>query len=161
MRHRRLPDRRGWRLLTIAPLVAVVLWPAGLSAQGPYAAAQRKALIATNIQQSLAPAQLGLKLLQTGSSPEEFTRASEAIYSSYKHLRRAQETSENLQAELKFPDPVTKLRNDRIQRIRDSLRYCRDNDGALIKQDPEFTADCLRRLVDAVRLLEIVVMTDN
>ena len=161
MRHRRLSGRLGWRLLTITPLVALLLWPAALPAQGPYAAVQRKALIATNIQQSLAPAQLGLKLLQAGSSPEDLTRASEAIYSSYKHLRLAHETSENLLAESKFPDPVTKLRNARIQKIRDSLRYCRDNDGALINREPEFTADCLQRLVEAVRLLEIVVMTDN
>jgi hypothetical protein len=160
MRHRRLPGCLGRRLLTITPLIALLLWPVAALAQEPYAAASRKALIASNIQLSLAPARLGLRLLQTGGSPEEFTRASEAIYTSYKHLRLAQETSQNLLGESKFPDPMTKLRNDRIQKIRDSLRYCRDNDGALIHQEPEFTADCLRRLVDAVRLLEIVVATD-
>jgi hypothetical protein len=161
MRHRRLRGRLGWRLLTITPLVVLILWPGALPAQVPYKANQRKALIATNIQQSLAPAQLGLKLLQTGSTPEDLTRASEALYSSYKHLRRAQEASQSLQAEYKHPDLLTKLRDARIQKIRDGLRYCRDNDGALINRDPQFTADCLRRLVDAVRLLEIVVMTDN
>lgn len=161
MRHRRLPGRLGRRLLTITPLVALLLWAAAASGQEPYAAAQRRALIASNIQLSLAPAQLGLKLLQTGGSPEDFMRASDAIYRSYKHLRLAHETSENLLSESKFPNPVTKLRNARIQKIRDSLRHCRDNDGALIKQEPEFTAECLRRLVDAVRLLEIVVLTDS
>jgi hypothetical protein len=162
MRYRWLTACLRRRLLTTIPLIALLLWPAPAAlGEEPYAAASRKALIASNIQLALAPARLGLNLLQTGRSPEEFARASDAIYTSYKHLRLAQETSENLLGESKFPDPLTKLRNARIQKIRDSLRYCRDNDGALINQNAEFTADCLRRLVDAVHLLEIVVTTDN
>jgi hypothetical protein len=161
MNNRRLPAWLGWRLLAITPLVGLLIGPAAASAEEPYAAASRKALIASNIQLSLAPARLGLRLLQTGKSPEEFMRASEAMFTSYKHLRLAQETSQNLLSQSQFPDPLTKLRDARIQKIRDSLRYCHDNDGALINQEPEFTADCLRRLVEAVHLLEIVVATDN
>ena len=41
----------------------------------------------------------------------------------------------NLLGESKCPDPLTQLRNARIQKIRDGLRFCRDNDGALLKPD--------------------------
>ena len=113
------------------------------------------------LQLSLAPAKRGLSLVQTRTSPEDFKPASDAIYTSYKHLRMAQETSVNLLGESKCPDWLTQLRNARIQKIRDGLRFCRDNDGAPLKPDAEFTRECLRRFVAAVQLLEIDVATDN
>lgn len=109
---------------------------------------------------ALPEARRGLQILQgAGGDQEQILRASEAIFASYKHLRWAQERSENLQGDSAFPDPLVKIRNNRVQQIRDRLRFCRDHEGLMVKQDSETTASCLQGLVEAVRSLELVVAT--
>ena len=152
---------RHHRLLIATSLTAVLRWPAAGFAQEPYSVVSGKARIASSIQLSLAPAKRGLSLVQTGIFAEDFDPASDAIYTSYRHLRMAKETSEKPLGESKCPDSLTQLRDPRIQKIRDGLQFCRDSDGAPIKQDSEFIRKTLRRLVAAVQLLEIDVATDN
>lgn len=151
----------GRRLLTLTPLVLVVLWPIASAGQERNGYIRRKAGISLDIQQSLSPAKLGLQLLLSASSEEEIVRASRALEASYKHLRSAQETSHNLEAHSKFPDPLVKVRNAHIQWIRDRLRFCRDNDGHLIKREPGVTAKCIKGLEEAIHRLEIVVATEQ
>ena len=149
------------RVLTLAALVAILLVPGPLSAQERYMR-ERKLVIQRNINEALPEARRGLHLLQTaGGNGEQILRASEAIFASYKLLRSAQESSETVLAHSAFPDPIMHIRNARIQKIRDRLRFCHDADGLLVKQDPATTEECLKGLVEAVRNLEIVVTTMN
>ncbi|MFI5324721.1 MAG: hypothetical protein ACHQ7H_00685 [Candidatus Rokuibacteriota bacterium] len=149
------------RVLTVAGLMALLLVPGPLGAQERYMR-ERKLTIQSNINQALPEARRGLQLLQSaGGNGEQILRASEAIFASYKLLRSAQESSETVLAHSAFPDPIMQIRNARIQKIRDRLRFCHDADGLMVKQDSETTAECLKGLVEAVRNLEIVVETMN
>lgn len=149
------------RVLTLAGLVAILLAPGPLAAQERYMR-ERKLAIQSNINLALPEARRGLQLLQTaGGDGQQILRASEAIFASYKLLRSAQESSETVLAHSAFPDPIMQVRNARIQKIRDRLRFCHDADGLMVKQDAGTTAECLKGLVEAVRNLEIVVETMN
>jgi hypothetical protein len=161
MRDEQRPGRVGRQFLKLTLLGVVLLSPAVSSGQEQYKYASRKAYISSNIRGALAPAKLGLNLLQTATSDEQIVRASDAIFSSYRQLRAAQEWSEKLESEATLPDPMITLRNARIQGIRDRLRYCRDKDAMLIRRDPEVTSTCLAGLVEAIHNLEIVVAVEN
>jgi hypothetical protein len=149
------------RVFTVAGLVAILLAAGPTAAQERYMR-ERKLTIQANINQALPEARRGLQLLQTaGTDSEQILRASAALFTSYKLLRSAQESSETVLANSAFPDPIMQIRNARIQNIRDRLRFCHDSDGLLVKQDAETTTECLKGLVEAVRSLEIVVETMN
>ncbi len=158
---KRVPGNFEPRVFALASLIVAVMWPGGSWGQEQFDYVRRKTQITLSIRQSLPPARLGLQLLGSGGSEEELARASAAIYASYKHLRAAQESSQNLQAQAKFPDPLVTLRNARIQWIRDRLRFCADNEGHLVRRQPEVTETCMKGLVEAVRRLEIVVATEE
>ena len=152
------------RVLTLAGLMAILIVPGPLAAQDMPARymRERKITIQKNIDQALPEARRGLQLLQTaGNNEEQILRASAALFTSYKLLRSAQESSETVLNNSAFPDPIMQLRNARIQKIRDRLRFCHESDGLIIKQDTQVTAECLKGLVEAVRSLEIVVQAMN
>jgi hypothetical protein len=149
------------RLLTLVGMAAILLAPGQLTAQDRYVR-ESKIMIQRNINQALPEARRGLQLLQVaGNNEEQILRASESLRTSYKLLRSAQESSESIVNRSAFPDPLMQLRNARIQKIRDRIRFCHESDGLMIKQDTEVTAQCLKGLVEAVRSLEIVVETMN
>ncbi len=149
------------RVLTLAGLMAILIAPGPLAAQDRYIR-ERKLTIQSNINRALPEARRGLQLLQTaGNNEEQILRASGALLTSYKLLRSAQESSETVLANSAFPDPIMQLRNARIQKIRDRLRFCHESDGLMIKQEGQVMAECLTGLVEAVRSLEIVVETMN
>lgn len=114
-------------------------------------------VISRQIRLALPAARRGFELLQTASSQEETAIAVESIYDSYRYLRAAEESSENLQAWAKVKDPLTKLRNDHIWQIRLHLRFCRDNGGSLA--DAGIRATCTQGLVNAIRDLQVIVET--
>ena len=149
------------RLLILVITSGILLGPPVALAQIPAAAERNlKMRISERINMALPEARRGLQILQgAGGDQEQILRATAALYTSYKHLRWAQERSENLQSDSAFADPLVKIRNNRVQQIRDRLRFCRDNEGLMVKQDSETTASCLQGLVEAVRSLELVVAT--
>jgi hypothetical protein len=153
--------RIGLGLIALVTFVIVGLGPEVVSGQVPYDYARRKASISLDIKSSLAPARRGYQLLQEGGSEEDIRRGIAAVWDSYKHLRLAQEHSEALQSDLKFPDPLMALRSSRILWIRDRLRFCRDNDPHLVNRTPDVTAQCLEGLGEALRRLEILVATED
>lgn len=149
------------RRLPLVGLMAILLVPGPLAAQDRYMR-ERKVVIQSNINRALPEARRGLQLLQAaGNNEDQILRASGALLASYKLLRSAQESSETVLNNSTFPDPMMQLRNARIQKIRDRLRFCHESDGLMIKQDTQVTAECLKGLVEAVRSLEIVVETMN
>jgi hypothetical protein len=117
--------------------------------------------ITAQIQMGLSAVERGFAQLQRASNTQEINQAVDSIWDSYRYLRSAQESSENLEAHAKFPDPLVKLRNARILQARDHIRWCPEHRGQLLAQDPETTAQCIAGLVEAIRSLRVVAATTN
>lgn len=161
-----MSDKRRWSTVAVRGALGLLLL--GVAAPGREAGAQvannlfrdstDERVIHSQVQLSLAPAERGYEQLAASTSPAETDAAVKSLQTAYKYLRAAQEGSQRIAAQAKVPDPMLKLRIDRIWAVRRHLLNCVDNQGHLDDSDGGTKAFCLEGLTDAIRRLRILTV---
>lgn len=115
-------------------------------------------IIEKQVKLALAPAERGYELLVAASSPAETDAAVQSLRAAYKYLRAAQQGSQMIADQAKYPNPMLKLRMDRIWAVRSRLLNCVDNQPALDNPDGAAKAWCLEGLTEAIRRLRVLTV---
>jgi hypothetical protein len=115
-------------------------------------------IIDQQVKLALAPAERGYGMLAASTSPAETEAAIQSLRTAYKLLRAAQEGTQRISSQAKFPDPMLKLRADRIWAVRSRLLNCVDNQGRLDDEDGRTKAWCLEGLTEGIRRLRILTV---
>jgi hypothetical protein len=111
------------------------------------------AAIQTQLRLAVPQLEKGLRLLQSSSDPDQISVALDALFDSYRYLRAAQESSDNLNNNSRFPDPMVQLRNQRVWRVRSHLIKCRSG----FVPGSEGIAMCTEEASAALRELRIIL----
>ena len=111
------------------------------------------AKIQTQLQLAVPELEKGLRLLQSSSDPDQLNLALDALFDSYRYLRAAQESSDQINNHKRFPDPMVQLRNQRVWRVRSHLIKCR----ASFAPNSEGIAMCTEEASAALRELRIIL----
>jgi hypothetical protein len=117
--------------------------------------------IRNQVQLALAPLERGYELLAASTSPAETEVAVQSLRTAYKYLRAAQEGSQRIATQAKYPDPMLKLRMDRIWAVRVRLLNCIDNQPHLDVSegsDSRTRTWCLEGLPEAIRRLRVLTV---
>lgn len=115
-------------------------------------------IIEQQVKLALAPAERGYGLLAASTSPAQTDVAVQSLRTAYKYLRAAQQGSQMVADQSKFPDPMLKLRMDRIWAVRSRLLNCVDNQPHLDDPDGSAKAWCLEGLSEAIRRLRVLTV---
>lgn len=160
-----MSDTRAWwselgRVLGAVLLLAVVAGARETRAQDNlFRDTTDERIIRSQVQLALAPLERGYEQLTVSTSPEQIDVAVQSLKTAYKYLRAAQEGSQRIQTQSKYPDPMLKLRMDRIWAVRQRLLNCIDNQPHLDGSDGGGTRDwCLNGLPEAIRRLRILTV---
>jgi hypothetical protein len=114
--------------------------------------------IHNQVQLALAPLERGYELLAASTSPAETDMAVQSLRTAYKYLRAAQEGSQRIANQAKYPDPMLKLRMDKIWAVRVRLLNCIDNQPHLDDSDGRTRTWCLEGLPEAIRRLRVLTV---
>lgn len=115
-------------------------------------------IIEKQVKLALAPAERGYELLAASTSPAQTDVAVQSLKTAYKYLRAAQQGSQMIVDQAKFPDPMLKLRMDRIWAVRSRLLNCVDNQPHLDDPDGAAKAWCLEGLAEGIRRLRVLTV---
>lgn len=115
-------------------------------------------IIEKQVKLALAPAERGYELLSAASSPAETDAAVQQLRTAYKYLRAAQQGSQMIADQAKYPNPMLKLRMDRIWAVRSRLLNCVDNQPHLDNPDGAAKAWCMEGLTEAIRRLRVLTV---
>lgn len=159
-----MSDKRAWSVGCARVVLGVLLLGSGsvgreADAQTPDNVLRHttdERIIDQQVKLALAPAERGYELLLASTSPAQTEAAVQSLRTSYKYLRAAQESSQMISVQAKYPDPMLKLRMDRIWAVRSRLLNCIDNQGHLDNPDVQTRAWCVEGLTEAIRRLRVL-----
>lgn len=115
-------------------------------------------IIEKQVKLALAPAERGYELLGAARSPAEADAAVQSLRTAYKYLRAAQQGSQMIADQSKVPNPMLKLRMDRIWAVRSRLLNCVDNQPHLADPEGSARAWCMEGLSEAIRRLRVLTV---
>jgi hypothetical protein len=159
-----MSDTRAWsselsRVLRAVLLIAVAAIAGEAGAQDNlFRDSTDERTIHNQVQLALAPLERGYELLAASRSPAETDVAVQSLKTAYKYLRAAQEGSQRVASQAKFPDPMLKIRMDRIWAVRSRLLNCIDNQPHLDDDDGRTREWCLGQLPEAIRRLRVLTV---
>lgn len=156
--------RTGSRSLLRGAWVLIILTagPALTTAQpaeGLFQPVKNEMIIAEQMRLALPQAIRGFQLLAASADAEHTNAGVQALSDSYRYLRAAQQGSEMVYNYGKFPDPLLKIRIDRLWQIRLRLLKCVDNKGYLTDPADPIRAQCLEGLPEGIQRLRLLVGT--
>lgn len=111
-------------------------------------------IISQQVHLALPSAERGLALLTNGGDP---AHALQAIGDTYRYLRAAQESTEDMMHDAKFPDPLWEIETKRMWEIRTHMLKCTNETGHILRQDETITRMCADNLVEGIRKLRILL----
>ncbi len=159
---------RGTRSVGITRALIGLLLPAIIVAAATGAGAQStdtmlrdttdERIIEKQVKLALPPAERGYELLVAATSPAETDAAVQSLRTAYKYLRAAQQGSQMIADQAKYPNPMLKLRMDRIWAVRSRLLNCVDNQPHLDDPNGSARAWCLEGLTEAIRRLRVLTV---
>jgi hypothetical protein len=116
-------------------------------------------MVARQIRTALPTVERGYTMLTSSSDPESTAAAVALLLDSYRYLRAAQQSSENIQFKKgPFRDPTVDLRNKHIMEIRNHLGMCVSNRFYLL-ESAKIREECLDGLTAGIRKLRFIVVT--
>jgi hypothetical protein len=134
-------------------------WPGYAAAQQTnplFSRTRQPSVISQQVRLALPSAERGLELLTSGGDSTQLARAVEAISDTYKYLRAASESTEDLMREAKFSDPLAEMKVARMWEIRRHMLACTNQAGHIVKQDQEILSMCADNLTEGIRKLRIL-----
>lgn len=161
MSHRRMRSSGFARMLPGLLLVASMVAATGAGAQQTDMMLRDttdERIIEKQVQLALAPAERGYELLVAATTPAQTDAAVQSLRMAYKYLRAAQQGSQMIADQAKYPNPMLKLRMDRIWAVRSRLLNCVDNQPHLDNPDGGAKAWCLEGLTEAIRRLRVLTV---
>jgi hypothetical protein len=160
----RIRTVRRWRFPGIAVgLTSVLLFPFPTQLlaqqQNPlFNITTDRAIISQQVHLALPSAERGLQLLPSGGDSGQLAVAVESIGDTYKYLRAAQESTQQLIRLSKFPDPLMPMEIERMWQIRVHMRACTNQGGHIIKQNQEEMINmCTQHLIEGIRQLRTLL----
>lgn len=159
-----MSDKRTWSAGCARVALGVLLLGSGLVGREAGAQATDNILRLTTderiidqqVKLALAPAERGYELMVASTSPADTEAAVRSLRMAYKYLRAAQESSQMISVQAKYPDPMLKLRMDRIWAVRSRLLNCIDNQGHLDNPEVQTRTWCVEGLTEAIRRLRVL-----
>ncbi len=115
------------------------------------------AIISKQAHLALPTAERGLQLLTSASDSSQLAQAVEAIDHTYRYLRAAQESTEQLIHLSKYPDPLMPIQTQRMWQIRLHMLACTNQAGHIIKQNQEMIHMCTEHLTEGIRQLRTLL----
>jgi hypothetical protein len=137
----------------------VLLWPGCLVAQQTnplFSRTRQPSVIVEQVRRALPSAERGLALLASNGDPTQLERAVEAISDTYKYLRAASESTEDLMRASKFPDPLAEMKVARMWEIRRHMMACTGQAGHIVRQDQEMIRMCAEHVTEGIRKLRVL-----
>lgn len=158
---------RGMRSVSFARVLLGFLLAGSVAAAGEAAAQSTdmmlrdttdERIIEKQVKLALAPAERGYELLAVATDPAQTNVAVQSLRTAYKYLRAAQQGSQMIADQSKIPNPMLKLRMERIWAVRSRLLNCVDNQPHLDDPDGSAKAWCLEGLTEAIRRLRVLTV---
>jgi hypothetical protein len=131
-------------------------YPAAQQTNPLFSRTRQPSVISQQVRLALPSAERGLDLLTSGGDPTQLARAVEAISNTYKYLRAASESTEDLMRDTKFPDPLAEMKVARMWEIRRHMLACTNQTSQIVKQDQEILNMCTEQLTQGIRKLRIL-----
>jgi len=147
------------RRLPVVVGLLLLCWPGRLAAQQAnpmFSRTRQPSVIVQQVRLALPSAERGLELLTSGGDPDQLARAVESIGDTYKYLRAAAESTQDLARSAKFPDPLAEMKIARMWEIRLHMLACTGQAGHIVKQDPEMIRMCTEHLTEGIRKLRVL-----
>lgn len=146
-------------VIALSILLLVLAAPAAVRAQpNPlFQMTRDPQVINSQIRAALPAGEKALELVTTAADPETLAIAVQSMRDSYKYLRAAQQSSEQMVRLSKFPDPLLQLRIQRIWPIRQHYLACEPVADAMAIGSAEARRRCTEQIEAAVRALRILV----
>ena len=149
---------RASRLSAVGGLL-LLCWPGHLVAQQTnplFNRTRQPSVIVQQVRLALPSAERGLELLTSGGDSAQLARAVESIADTYKYLRAASESTEDLMHHTKNPDPLAEMKVARMWEIRRHMLACTDQAGHIVKQDQGIITMCSEHLAQGIRKLRVL-----
>jgi hypothetical protein len=108
-------------------------------------------IISQQVHLALPSAERGLQLLTSGGDAGQLAVAVESIGHTYKYLRAAQESTQQLIRLSKFPDALMPMEMERMWQIRVHMLACTNRGGHIIKQKQKMINMCTEPLIEGIR----------
>lgn len=115
------------------------------------------AVISQQIRLALPSAERGLQLLTSGGDPTQLALGVKSLDETYRYLRAAQESTDLLVRRSKFPDPIAQMEMKQMWEIREHMLFCTGQAGHIVNQNQEMIEQCVRRVIEGIRQLRVLV----
>jgi hypothetical protein len=114
-------------------------------------------IISQQIRLALPSAERALALLTGGGDAAQLGQAVQSIGDTYRYLRAAQESKENLMRRSSVRDPLTELETRRMWQIRKHMLACMNEGQHIVNQNEGVINNCAGHLVEGIRELRVLV----
>lgn len=115
------------------------------------------AVISQQMHLALPSAERGLALLTSGGDSGQLKLAMESINDTYRYLRAAQESKQNLNNWAKVRDPLVEIETKRIWQIRLHMLACLNEGQHIINQNEAMISRCAEHLTAGIRELRFLL----